>query len=141
MDVHALKFQDVLKKSGLSITKPRKDVFNALYLYGLQSISDLTIRCPDIDRASIYRTVALLEDLNITTRVPQGFKYKLELSDMFLPHHHHIACSLCGKHTDIEQLNLERLLDDIALRENYKLTSHKVELVGVCPNCQATAAR
>lgn len=137
MDTYVLKFQKVLKEHGLSVTGPRLLVFNALYSFGLQSISDLTERCAQVDRASVYRTVALLEDLGVTQRVHQGFKYKIELGDMFLPHHHHITCTVCGKLSDIEQARLEQLLHDIAESENYQLTSHKVELVGVCQKCQA----
>lgn len=140
MDGYNALFQDMLKKAGLSVTMPRRAVFNALYSYGLQDMSELIVRCRGADRASVYRTVTLFEDHNIATRVPHGFKYKIELSDKFLPHHHHIACSVCDKHTDIEQINLERLLNEIALAENYQLTSHKVELTGICPHCQIKPA-
>jgi Fur family ferric uptake transcriptional regulator len=111
-------------------------VFEALYTYGLQTISQLINRCPGIDRASIYRTVTLLEKIGAVNRVPQGFKYKLELSEIFLPHHHHITCTKCGRNTDVEQHRLEELLTQIAKIEGYELVSHKVELSGICSRCQ-----
>ncbi len=124
-----------LKASGFSATAPRRAVASALYSYGLQTMSQLIKRCPDVDRASIYRSVKLLEELHVITRVPQGFKHKFELSDNFLPHHHHIVCSGCGRMADIEQRELEELLDKVAESEGYRLNSHKVELIGVCANC------
>ena len=125
----------LLKDNGYSVTTPRLLVFEMLYAYGLQTIGQLIKRCSPSDRASIYRSVQLLENLGAVNRIPQGFKYKLELSEIFLPHHHHIVCNQCGRHTDIEQSKLEDLLMNIAEHEGYKLTSHKVELSGLCPVC------
>jgi Fe2+ or Zn2+ uptake regulation protein len=126
---------DLLKKNGYSITTPRLLVFETLYIYGLQTIGQLIKRCTPIDRASIYRSVQLLENLGAVNRIPQGFKYKLELSEIFLPHHHHIVCTQCGRHADVEQAKLEDLLMQIADHEGYRLISHKVELSGLCPVC------
>lgn len=128
-----------LKSHRLSITTPRLEVFDALYTYGLQTVNQLLSRCPLSDRASIYRSITLLERLGAVNRIPQGFKYKLELSEVFLPHHHHIICVRCGRHSDVEQKRLEDVLISIADSEGYTLASHKVELQGLCPKCQTTA--
>lgn len=123
------------------MTTPRKVVFEVLYSYGLQSMSQLIQRSKSVDRASVYRTADLLERIGAINRVPQGFKYKLELSEAFLPHHHHIACIRCGKQSDIEQKKLEELLESIAQEKSFKLVSHKVELQGICSNCVEKESR
>lgn len=136
MDNAYTKLIQSLKKSGLSVTQPRKVVFEALYSFGLQSMNQLISRCTSCDRASVYRAVDVLEGIGVIQRVRHGFKYKLELSDSFLPHHHHIVCTLCGKAADIEQSRLESLLEDIAVSEQFVLVSHKVELNGICIDCR-----
>lgn len=129
-------FIGLLKSNGYSVTTPRLLVFESLHTYGLQTISQLIRRCNLSDRASVYRTVSLLESMGVVNRVPQGFKYKLELSEIFLPHHHHIICSVCGRHADVEQTKLENLLVSISDSEGFLLLSHKVELIGTCGSCQ-----
>jgi Fe2+ or Zn2+ uptake regulation protein len=135
MDKYARSFSELLKKHRLSVTSPRKVVFEVLYSYGLQSMPQLISRAKGIDRASVYRTVDILERIGAISRVPQGFKYKLELSEKFLPHHHHIVCTNCGRQSDIEQSRLEDLLESIAQDNSYTLSSHKVELQGLCSKC------
>lgn len=135
MNDAAIKYVQVLKQNNLSVTHPRKLVFEALYSFGLQTMRQLIDRCAASNRASIYRTVSLLVSVGVVNRIPQGFKYKLELSEIFLPHHHHIICTICGRSSDLEQSKLEHLLESMANSEGYRLGSHKVELQGVCSNC------
>ena len=135
MESYAKKYADLLKEHGYSITSPRKVVFEILYSYGLQSMNQLIHRAKSVDRASIYRVIDILEKIGAINRIPQGFKYKVELSEMFLPHHHHIVCTNCGKQSDIEQTLLEEQLEKLAADNNYILTSHRVELLGTCSTC------
>ena len=141
MEIYAKKLTELLKTSGYSITAPRKVVFEVLYSFGLQSMSQLVERCKTIDRASVYRSVDVLEKVGAIVRVPQGLRYNLELSDTFLPHHHHILCIKCGQQTEIEQSALEKLLTSIAADLNYSLTAHKLELQGICTKCHATTTK
>jgi len=135
MDAYEKRFSELLKKHRYSVTTPRKVVFEVLYSFGLQTVQQLITRAKHIDRSSVYRALTVLEEIGAVHRIPQGFKYKVELSDAFLPHHHHIVCTICGKQSDIEQSKLEDLLNQIAKENTYKLTSHKVELLGECSNC------
>jgi Fe2+ or Zn2+ uptake regulation protein len=136
MDSYTLKFIELLKQHDFSLTTPRKIVFEVLYSYGLQTMAQLISRSKGIDRSSVYRTIDILERIGAVARIPQGFKYKVELSEKFLPHHHHIVCSTCGKQADIELTRLEELLAKIAADNAYTLQSHKVELQGICSRCQ-----
>jgi Fur family ferric uptake transcriptional regulator len=136
MDQYAKNFAELLKKQGYSVTKPRKIVFEVLYSYGLQNMNQLISRSKSVNRASVYRAIDVLDTIGAINRVPQGFKYKVELSEKFLPHHHHIICTTCGRQSDIEQTKLEEMLISIAEANNFTLGSHKVELQGICSNCR-----
>jgi Fur family transcriptional regulator, ferric uptake regulator len=130
------QFENTLKLHQLSVTKPRLKVFEILEQHGLLTMNDLIKACADIDRASVYRTVESLETIHVLHKVYSGFKYKLELSDPFSPHHHHIVCTRCKKAQDISKDRLETILSIIAKENNYVLYGHVVELTGLCSDCR-----
>jgi Fur family transcriptional regulator, ferric uptake regulator len=82
------QLQNLLRSSGYSLTTPRKIVFTALQHKEPQTIHDIVASCQtQIDRASVYRTIQLFEQLGVVQRMQIGWKYKLELSDKFSAHH------------------------------------------------------
>ena len=127
----------VLKQSGYSLTKPRKLVFDLLLQGRPMSMSELVSESGHkVDRASIYRTVSLFEKLGITHRVNTGWKYKIELSDAFIGHHHHMHCTNCGQITTLPaNTMLETMIDTTAAKEDFKPRSHQLEIYGICANC------
>lgn len=89
-----------------------------------------------IDRASLYRTIGLFEKLGIVHRIYMGWKYKVELSDIFAHHHHHITCTQCGKIVALKEVEqLERMLAALAKRYNFEAQSHQLEIQGLCEQC------
>lgn len=128
-----------LKSHGYSLTKPRQAVFAALQSGTPRSMRELYMDLSSvIDRASIYRTVALFEELGIVAKVTHGWKYKIELSGDFAPHHHHISCTKCGKIVSFDEPpELDEALTNIILASGFKPTGHSLEIYGVCPACQA----
>lgn len=131
-------FRQSLRRHGYSNTKVRSIVFAALEHQEPQTMADIIKRVtPLIDRASAYRTMSLFEELGIVHRIQIGWKYKLELSDEFHAHHHHISCVKCGQIEVIhEDAVIEQTIDTIAQRSGYQLISHQLELQGLCQNCR-----
>lgn len=131
------KLTDALKKAGYSVTKPRLAVFTALQAGKPRSMNELTLDLSSvIDRASIYRSVELFEKLGIVVRVKTGWKYKIELSDQFTPHHHHLTCDRCGQVVSFnEPPGFETLIYSIAARHGFSAENHSLEISGLCPNC------
>lgn len=131
------QLQKALRQSGYSVTAVRQKVFEALQGQEPLTMSELTKRCSGIDRASVYRTVALFENLGIVQRLQIGWKYKLELSDQFSHHHHHASCLHCGKLIALpEDLALEKRLHALAKAQNFQPTDHQIEIRGLCQSCQ-----
>src|SRR5580692_9907794 len=90
-------FGQTLQQAGYSNTRSRRVVFEALQGQEPLSMHELVMACTkQVDRASIYRTIALFEKLGIVQRLQIGWKYKLELSNNFNFHHHHLTCSKCN---------------------------------------------
>lgn len=126
-----------LKAHRQSLTKPRLAVFSALQGHDPRSMHELVADCRGIDRASVYRTVALFERLGIIQRVQLGWKYKLELTDAFSRHHHHLTCLRCGRVVSFDESAVfEKELQRVARSNNFSIQSHQLEIQGLCPACQ-----
>lgn len=126
-----------LKDHGYSVTSVRTAVFAALSNKEPIEMQELIVILPQVDRASIYRTVALFEKLGIVQRLQIGWKYKLELSDTFSYHHHHLTCRECGTVVSLrEDPMLEANLQALAGEYGYKDLAHQLEISGLCPTCQ-----
>lgn len=96
----------------------------------------LVERAGEVDRASVYRAVDLFERLRVVQRLNTGWKYKLELSDKFSEHHHHLTCISCGRTTPMNGAELETLITKLAAGHNFRPTAHQIEIQGLCAQCQ-----
>lgn len=130
--------QGILKRNGYSITKPRRIIFELLYGQEPQSMHAIYLKAKDkVDRASLYRIIRIFEQTGIAQRVYVGWKYKIELTDIFLHHHHHISCLGCHKLIAIqEDAAIEKLINELAIKHHVLATSHQLEVQGYCMDCQ-----
>src|SRR4051794_16257279 len=81
-----------LRRQGFSMTQTHGLIFELLWAQEPQSMHELYVRGQSrFDRASLYRTIHLFEETGIVQRVYVGWKYKLELTDVFSHHHHHLS--------------------------------------------------
>jgi len=136
MEITAHKLTTTLKGAHFSATKSRLHIFNRLASRGPQSVGALARECqPEVDRATVYRTIELFEKLGIVNRIWHGFKHQIELSEIFTPHHHHAVCQNCGSTVDVTSPELESTLAHLAKEQHFLAISHSVELIGYCQNC------
>lgn len=135
-------FIETLKKSGYSITTSRNIVFSLLQDSEPLTMRELSAKAvPATDRASLYRCVALFEQLGIVQRLYVGWKYKIELTDLYSHHHHHMSCLGCGGVVAInDHPLLEKIVTDMANQSGFVLSQHQLELQGLCQNCQKTTS-
>lgn len=129
----------VLREAGLSVTKQRALVFELLEdrepltMYELYDLAK-----GQLDRASLYRIITAFEKLGIVQRINIGWKYKIELSDKYAEHHHHLTCLKCHKVIPINQDELEEFVRSLAAHNRFKPIEHQVEVQGYCETCQET---
>ncbi len=141
MDVTTLQLQQHLKTYRYSLTRSRQLVFGALQDSEPQTMAELVAACGDqLDRATVYRTVDLFEKLGIVQRLSIGWKYKLELTDSFSHHHHHLTCMNCGRVIPLpEDETLENRLNQLAKLLKFVPKNHQIEVRGLCQDCQMTS--
>ena len=132
-------FRSLLKTHGYSVTKARLVVFRALLGQEPLAMHDLVTRAAGVDRASVYRAIELFEQLGVIQRLNTGWKYKVELSDLFTGHHHHLTCLHCGKTIPMNEHELEAAITRLASSHDFTPTAHQIELQGYCATCQAAA--
>ena len=134
-EAHQL-LQKELKLKNLSITKARLAIFSCLFNKDAQTMSQITKSCSTFDRATIYRTIATFEKIKIIHRVNIGWKFKYELSDKFVKHHHHLYCIGCGKTILIEDnKQIETIIRDISKSFNFNHVNHQFDIQGFCEDC------
>lgn len=137
MDDSLELFATILRQRHYRVTAVRRAVFCALYQHGPCTMRQLAEYTTVADRVSVYRCVELFEQLGIAQRLPIGWKYQLELTDVFIRHHHHATCRRCGRVIDIaENEEIERLIAAIAQAHHLAEPSHTFEIQGICPRCQ-----
>jgi Fur family ferric uptake transcriptional regulator len=92
-----------------------------------------------VGRATVFRSLDILADLGAVERLdlPSGEHAFVACEPA---HHHHVVCSRCGRSSDIADSGLASILADVGRRSGYRIESHRLELFGVCPACQAASA-
>lgn len=137
MDKIAL-FKKILRDHGFSTTKARSHVFGLLLSSPEPQTMNQLINASknEIDRVSVYRTIELYEKLGIAQRINIGWKYKIELSDAFLDHHHHMTCLECGRIVAIKDHHeFEVMVEKMGQANGFVLKHHQLEMQGYCDQC------
>lgn len=128
-----------LRDHGLSNTRARRIVFDVLSKRGHHPLTMKELIAAvgsKIDRASVYRTIEALEKADVVHRLQVGWKYKLELSDDFHGHHHHITCTHCGAtHATHDDDQFESMLSSLAAKHGYIMSDHQLTIKGICSDC------
>lgn len=130
------RFKQCLDKAHYNVTRPRLALFAKLAASSEPlAIKQLVGELPHINYTTIYRNVALFEELEIVKRVWFGFKSKLELADAFRPHHHHVVCERCNAVKVLASPTIERTMRTVTRAAGYAPTRHHVEAFGLCGQC------
>jgi Fur family transcriptional regulator, ferric uptake regulator len=90
----------------------------------------------EVGRASVYRALEQLEQLDLVQRIEvcrgtAGF----ERIDPTGHHHHHAICRDCGRMVPFEDPSLEKALAQVAGTMSFDVTEHDVVLRGRCDRC------
>lgn len=135
---HAAQFKKILQDNGYSVTRARSLIFDALAAANEPMAMHRLIDevKGGADRVSVYRTVELFEKLGIAQRINIGWKYKIELSEAFLDHHHHMTCLGCGRVVTVQdEPQFEAMIERLAQVSGFTVASHQLEIQGHCETC------
>jgi len=95
---------------------------------------------PNNGIATVYRTLELLEEIEVLQRMDFGDgRARYEVKDEDSHHHHHLVCQECGKISEFDDDLLESLEAAIQRKTGFKITDHVAKFSGICAECQAKA--
>lgn len=138
------KLKNNLKEKGYKLTPQRRAIVdNIIKKEGshltTEELYDLVKQeCPEIGLATVYRTVQLLEDLGVVSKLDLNdgcYRYELVHEDEN-HHHHHLICSNCGKVIEVQGDLLEVLEHEIESKYDFKIKNHSVKFYGICNECK-----
>jgi Fur family ferric uptake transcriptional regulator len=97
---------------------------------------ELRRRTPPVGRASVYRALEQLEQLDLVRRleVSRGTA-GYERIEPDGHHHHHAICRTCGRMVPFEDPKLEQAIGRLCESMEFEVTEHDVVLRGRCERC------
>lgn len=130
-----------LGADGYRLTRARRAVADAVgaqrgHFTAEQLLLDARTRHAAVARATVFRSLELLAGVGLVERVdlPSG-EHAYVRCRAPRDHHHHLVCSRCGAATDIGDLGIGSLLDELGRRTGYRIDSHRLEVYGRCAAC------
>ena len=143
ISININELKENLKEKGYKLTPQRRAILDIIiekegqHLTAEEMYDEVKKRCPDIGLATVYRTVLLLEEVNVI--------YKLDLNDgcsrYELVHsdeehrHHHLVCNKCKRVYEVQDDLLEELEERIEKTYKFKILDHSVKFFGICSEC------
>jgi Fur family peroxide stress response transcriptional regulator len=96
---------------------------------------EVRISFPTTSLATVYKTVALLKELNEVLEL--GFPDGSNRYDGNRPYPHpHAICMKCRKIMDPEISSVNELSEEMIKKTGYTITFHRLDFFGLCPECQ-----
>ncbi len=89
---------------------------------------------PGISVATVYNNLKRFTEIGFLKEMNYGSASSRY--DFSLKPHYHVICENCGKVADFHYPKLDDVEVAAAQLTNYKVNSHRLEIYGVCPNCQ-----
>jgi Fur family ferric uptake transcriptional regulator len=122
-------------------TKTKQKIISVLetqnFPIGLEKIHHLVqVSLPKTAFSTVFRQVKKLEEAKEIIRTDwreRGSQFELANR----PHHHHIACQICGRQADINDTVLNFNRKAIEKLTGYTIGQHIFELEGICPDCRS----
>ena len=132
----------IVKQRGLKYTEQREIVLEVLlnakgHLTAEEVYNEVKNTNPDsnIGIATVYRSLSFLEEVHLITSISfgtDGKKYESNTKN----HHDHLICTSCGKIIEFMDEEIEKKQNKIAKENGFKITSHVMQLLGNCSDCQ-----
>jgi len=131
-----------LKYSNIRITPQRHAILEYLiekdnHPTADEIYKDLVDRFPSMSVATVYNNLRLFIHLGLVKEMMYGDNSSR--FDFSSTEHYHAICSSCGRIEDIYYPGLDDVEVVASTLTGYKVNSHRLEIYGLCPECQEEA--
>lgn len=128
-----------LKEENIRITPQRVAILEFLAKESKHPTAEeiyraIEVNFPGISVATVYNNLRLFTDIGFVKELNYGdassrFDFTTEL-------HYHAICKKCGKMSDFYYPGLEDVEMAASQLTGYTINSHRLEVYGLCPECQ-----
>lgn len=138
------KFLGACRAQGVKITPQRMEIFKELASTGehpdaLMLFQRIRKRMPMVSLDTVYRNLNLLESYGIVSIV--GMSHERLRFDANMEPHHHFSCVKCAKMIDFQSDQVNRLPWPAEAEACGKPLSLRLEVRGMCKDCQKRMSR
>ena len=140
---HHTRFETIiqkLRKNGHKITPQRLAIVKILAKSkGHPSVEDIYDQIkkdfPTMSLATVYRNIVLVKSLGEVLEL--GFPDGSNRYDGNRPYSHpHLICTKCERILDPDLESLEKMTQELTSETGFRITSHRLDFFGICPDCQ-----
>lgn len=125
-----------LREAGFRSGGARRRVVELLGAEGCAlSALEIDARLSEVGRASVYRALEQLEELDLVRRIDIGGVAGYERVEPSGEHHHHMVCARCHRVIPFADDRLERAIGAISRGSSFDVSEHEVVLRGTCSRC------
>jgi Fur family ferric uptake transcriptional regulator len=144
--IHRRSLLKELRARGVRITSQRRAVLEIIqevprHLDAAELLRLAREREPEIDRATVYRTISLLKHQGLIDELDlmhiEGEKHYYEVKTS--KDHCHLACLRCGAIFEYTSPTFDDLRKEIAKQSSFQIAVLRLEVGGVCKKCSAAA--
>jgi len=133
--------QHYMAQHGLKSTRQRSLIIDTFFAVGGHlSVEELWNKVREQDAkvsvATVYRTMKLLGECGLAHARNFGDGQTRYEAAVGRHHHDHLICTHCGNIVEFEDERIEQMQELVARKHGFTVTSHKMELYGLCRNCQ-----
>lgn len=134
-------FGRYLKEKDLKLTVQRELILRTFLSHrGHVSAEELFQKAREkqahVGFATVYRTLKHLTQCGLARELDFGdgrIKYEPEFDRQ---HHDHMICTNCGTYIEFLNPQIEELQEQVSRKHGFKITSHRMQLYGLCQKCQ-----
>ena len=129
---------DTLKESGVRITPQR----HAILEYLINSMSHPTAdeiykalegKFPNMSVATVYNNLRVFRQVGLVKELTYGDSSSR--FDFTTHHHYHVICEGCGKIVDFQYPGLDEVEHFASHVSGFRVSHHRLEIYGLCPDC------
>ncbi len=127
-----------LKRAGYKLTPARLAVIEVLESNGSHLSHSQILKAGkkiygNLSRATVYRTMDLLVELNLVRPL-----YLSDPTQRFISAegcHHHLLCTVCDTVIEFDHCTADELAKELAAKYNFKIRNHLLQFQGSCEQC------
>ena len=141
----------MLSEQNVRVTGPRREIIDYISVVPRTfTAEEVCAQLPDIGRATVYRTLKMLQDEDIICKVVMpGDEMAYSVSaaidpaagqSIDHPHHHHAVCTICGIVRMFAADAIESAINALSSSVDGvmgEVMDHRIEVYDICPLCVA----